>query len=1012
MRKTLLRCFAIAGAVLVSAFAYAQTSRTVTGNVSDSEGFPLPGVNVIIQGTTTGTITNADGFFSLEVPSPETSTLNFSFIGFQQKSLVIGNQSTFDVVLENDFIGLDEVVAVGYGVIRKRDLTGSVASISTSEITKVASTNAMQSMQGRVAGVDITRSSGEAGAPLKIDMRGNRSINASNNPLIIVDGVEYGSTLDINASDIESMEILKDASSTAIYGTRGANGVILITTKRGTAGQASRVTYNGYFSSNSPTNLPPVMSAHELFLFRAERERFETENTDKSWGSTDINDYSPSTMFESGVSAPWTKSMLDMYNEGGVDWMDLILRNSVSQNHEVSVSGGSEKTNFMLSLGYTNEQGLLRKDELQRYNGRLNIDHQLSTNVKVGASIQYTLRDWDRREDGVFGQAIKMQPIAQVWDDNGELIDTPSPLVTSHTNPLLNEVEGYYQNNTEAGRFFGSTYLEWDIIKNLQFKSILGVDQHNSRKGIYEDYMSTRNYQFGRGSNFEVNNSRYINLSLENTLNYKYDFNYDTSLQLLAGQSALKNVSEFYEVSGAGEQDHYGKSGFRDLSYITPGNRAVSNGYVKQTMLSYFGRANVRLLNKYLLTASVRADGSSVLSEGNKWGYFPSVAGAWIVSEEGFMRDISQIDNLKLRLSWGKSGNAAVNPYQTLTALGEDRVYYTFGNSLFTGLTPGILGNSDLSWEITTSTNIGFDFSILNQRLNFTVDYYVSNTTDLLLNKRLPATSTYPQVITNIGETENKGIEIALNARIVNTNDFSWTTDFTYAANRDKIVSLASGLDRDVSNPNEALVVGEPVRAFYHYESDGIWSIDEATEAAAFDRIPGQLKIKDQNDDGIIDDEDKILYNKSPKFIFGMNNNVDYKNFSLSVLVYARVGQWIDYELNTLFRPTEQDASPRLDYWTPENQGAKFPRPGIVSQTDLPILAFEKASFLKIKDITLSYKLPKTTVNQIGIENIRVYGSLQNYFTFSNLENYDAERGGQISNPLAKHMVFGLNVTF
>jgi TonB-dependent starch-binding outer membrane protein SusC len=367
---------------------------------------------------------------------------------------------------------------------------------------------------------------------------------------------------------------------------------------------------------------------------------------------------------------------------------------------------------------------------------------------------------------------------------------------------------------------------------------------------------------------------------------------------------------------------------------------------------------------------------------------------------------------LKLRASWGKSGNSAVNPYQTLTVLGIDKVYYTFGSQVITGQVPAILGNPGLTWETTGTYDIGVDVSLYRERVNGTLDFYYSQTDDLLLYKGLPASSVYPQVLANVGATENRGFEALLNLRVIESKDFTWSTDITYSMNRDKITSLASGETQDVSNPNQALIVGEPVRAFYGYEAKGCWSIDDAPTAQTFGRVPGDIVIVDKNLDGVINDQDKRLYNKSPMYILGWNNTFTYKNISLSALAYARIGQWIQYDFNTAYKPTEQDGSPAVDFWTPENQGAKFPRPGIASQNDMPALAFEQASFFKIRELTLAYSLPRTVIEKIRVSNFRIYGSLQNYFTFSNLDNYDPERGGAISNPLAKQMVFGINLEF
>jgi TonB-linked SusC/RagA family outer membrane protein len=998
--------------MFLSVTSFGQNAMTITGKVTDSGGAALTGTNVIVLGTSTGVQTDLNGNYSITVQNPATAMLEFSFIGYAKQQVTVGNQSVVNVILQEEYIGLNELVVVGYGTVRKKDLTGSVSSIKSAEITKTATNNALQSMQGKIAGLDITKSSGESGSGITIALRGNRSINASNTPLFLVDGIEYGSTLDLNASDIQSIEVLKDASSTAIYGTRGANGVVIITTKKGAAAGKTKVSLNSYLSFNSPTNLPRIMSVQQDYLLIAERQRYNAEKGTAAWGTTSLSSYTPEAVLSNVVSAPYEKSVYQLYKEGGVNWFDLILQNSLTNNHEISLSGGDSKTSFAVSVGFMDENGLLRNDDLKRYNGRINLDHKIRDNLSVGVNIQYTYRNWNRRDDGVYSQLIKMHSMAQPYLSDGSILDRPSELATSHTNPLLNEVPGYYKNNTQGNRLFGNLYLDWELIKGLRFRSVFGLDQQSNRAGEYEDYMCTANYQFGRGSSFSSLNSQSIGYTLENTLNYSFTLGQVNELQLLAGQSAHQSIFESHGSSGIGTFDHYLRSSFYDLTFIPSASRALSNDYVKSNMLSFFGRVNYKLLNRYLLTATLRADGSSVLAEGNKWGYFPSVAAAWIISEESFMNTSDLINNLKLRLSWGKAGNAAIDPYQTLTMLGMDKIPYTYGSTLVQGQVPANLGNPDLTWETTTTYDAGLDISLLKDRISATLDLYYSKTSDLLVYKGLPASSVYPQVLENVGNTENRGFEAAINFRVIEKTNFSWISDLTFSLNRDKIVSLASGESRDVSNPDQALIVGEPVRAFYNYEADGCWEISEASTATLYGKVPGDIKLVDVNGDNKIDDSDKRIYNKSPKFIVGWNNSLSYKGLTLSALVYARVGQWIQYAYNTVYKPTEADGSPAVDFWTPENQGAKFPRPGIASQSDMPALAFENASFLKIRELTLGYSLPKQIFGGIGISNLRIYGSLQNYFTFSNLDNYDPERGGAISNPLSKQMVFGVNLEF
>jgi len=1008
LRKLVLLTFAFC----IGLMAHAQ-ARTIQGQVSDNKGELLAGASVTVPGTTIGAFTDADGKYSLNVPQGAT-TLQFSMIGYKTATATIGDRTTIDIVLEEQTTDLDEIVVIGYGTVKKRDLTGSVTSIKADEVANTATSNALQAIQGKVAGLDITKSSGATGSGVDMVLRGRRSVNAGNAPLFLVDGVEYGSTLDINPSDIVSYEVLKDASSTAIYGTRGANGVIIITTKSGSAAGAKKavVSLNSYVSFNNVTDLPKVMTAQQEYLFLAERQRYAAENIADTWGSTKLSDYSPETVFSNIISSPYEKSSYQLYKEGGVNWFKMMLHQGITQNHEISVSGASDKTTYNFSLGYMDENGILKNDEMKRYNLRASVDQKITKSLKAGVNLMFTYKDWDKRNDGVYSQLIKMHTIAQPYLADGTILDKPSELATSHTNPLLNEVPGFYANNVLSTRLFGNAYVSWEIIKGLTFKSSLGVDVSSKRDGEYEDYMCTGNYQSGRSSYLENTNSIGSGFTLSNTLNYSFKIGEVHNIELLMGQEAIKSVVESHEVSGFGLQDHYGTNSFYYLSNILTTGRALTDTYKEQAMLSYFGRVNYKLMGRYLLTATLRGDGASVLSDGNKWDYFPSVAASWNISEESFMKNVNNLDNLKLRASWGIAGNSSVSPYMTRTSLGSYKVYYSFGSTVYSSMVPAILGNSGVGWEKTGTYDVGLDVSLFKGRATGAFDAYYSKTTGLLIYKGLPATDVYPQVMANVGETENKGFEAALGLKVIQKKDFSWDVDFTYSMNKGRLLSLSSGEKQNVSDPEKPLIVDKPVYAYYDYEADGCWKIDEASTAALFSKVPGDVKIRDIKNDTIINEYDKRVYDRSPKFILGMRNTFTYKNISLSAQLYARVGQWIKYDYNTAYKPTEQDASPAVDFWTPENQDAKFPRPGIASQNDLTALAFEKASFVKIKEVTLSYLVPNKYIEKIGLSKLRVYGSLQNYFTFSNLDNYDPERKGEISDPMTKQAVFGINVDF
>ena len=1008
-------------------FAYSAFSQAVnvSGKVTDSKtGEGIPGAAVSVKGTTTGIVTDMDGAFKVTVSGTD-AVLNISFMGYTTVEVPLNGQTTIKVALESADLLLEEVVAIGYGVVKKKDLTGAVSSIKSDEITKTTSSNAMQAMQAKIPGMDITQTSGQSGAAVNISVRGQRSITASNNPLILVDGVEYGSTLDINASDIESMDVLKDASSTAIYGTRGANGVILITTKRGKAGK-TRVSFNSYISSNTPTNVPKVMYGDKEVQRLIDKANYQADFASNNWGTSNLT--ADNVLTESLADGITEKQIYS--DKSYTDWADIILQNGLTQNYEASVLGGNDKTTYNISLGAMFEEGLMRNDELDRYNTKVTIDHKISDMFKVGTSILYTYKNHDVRNASVFTQSLKMTTITHSHLTDGTLYETPNPRYPAHSNPLLDEEEGNYLNNTLSTRFFGNTYLEFTPVKDLKFKTLFSLDRSNGRQGIYQDYKSVGRYQSpgttGISSEYEMSTGIYW----ENTLNYTKTIGTDHSVSALLGQTATQRVYEQNATTGDAGKEHYYQSSFYDLSKILA--ETTTSGYVKETMLSYFGRVNYSFRDKYLITASLRADGQSTLAEGNKWGYFPSVSGAWRISNESFMDGTSSwLNNLKLRASWGISGNAAIDPYETLTTLSTVPVYYFMNGKSVAGNYPSNLGNKNLKWETTTAYNFGLDFGIIENRISGSVDYFISETTDLLYFRQAPPSSVYPSVIANIGSTKGSGIELGLNTLVVNSKDFSWDINWNYTHYYDEITALADGIERNI-NGKQGQIVGERVKVFYDYEADGNWNVGEYAEyIAAWQQrhpgethgyissygTPGSIKIIDRDDNGKLDDEDKMVYQQAPDHIFGMNNTLTYKNLTLSFLIYARTGGYISYDMNSQLNYEAANWGD-LDYWTLNNTDAKFPSPGLSSANSAThsqfgsALLYENADFIKIKDITLSYNLPKLLLGKAGIENVKIYGSLKNYFIFSKIDNYDPERGGGISFPLAKQAVIGLNLEF
>ena len=790
MYQQLKRGFAASLLLFVCCAMFAQ--KAIKGTVKDTHGEPMIGVSIMV-GDKTGAITDLDGNFTINNVAPN-SVIQISYVGYKKKQVNVGTRSTIDIVLEEDNQNLDELVVIGYGVVKKRDLTGAVSSIKGDDMKNVATSNAMQAMQAKIPGMDLTQSSGEAGSGVSINLRGARSMLASNDPLILVDGVAYGSTLDINPSDIESMEVLKDASSTAIYGTRGANGVIIITTKRGKAGK-TKVGLNFYNSFNSATQ-----AAHSMYGDR-EVQRMMDKSIYQQWvkgGDLSLEAYNaiaqnitPESVLTEQL-ADGTNT-LDIYNDKSyTDWGDLILKNSSSQNLEVNVTGGNEKTNFNVSLGALYDRGLMKNDQMDRYNGKVNIDHKINNIVKVGTSLLFTYKSRNRRGDGVYSQALKMTTITHPYLTDGSINSTPNPWYAAHCSPLLDDVEGAYQNNVESTRFFGNAYVELTPVKGLNLRSMFAVDRSDARDGSYRDYESQARWQQGT-SYIKLDKSTSTGITWDNTINYMKTFNKVHDFTFLLGHELTQTVTEGSLVEGDAGKTHYYKSSFYDLSKILTAKPTSS--YVKTSMLSFFGRVNYAYDSKYLLTASLRADGSSTLADGHKWGYFPSVAAGWRLIEENWLKDTKWLSNLKLRASWGLSGNAAIDAYSTLATLSENTYYYYLGGSSIAGKIPSGMGNTNLTWEKTSSFDLGLDFGFLGGRISGSIDYYWNKTYDLLFYRTGPSSS-FPTVIDNIGKTKGQGLEVALTTDIVRTKDFDWTANWSYSHVKDEITELTGGVNK------------------------------------------------------------------------------------------------------------------------------------------------------------------------------------------------------------------------
>lgn len=1000
---------------LICSTASAQ-QKQIKGSVKDANGEPMIGVTVMADGKAAA-VTDIDGNFTVSGASPSTK-LVISYVGYAEQQITVGNRSTFDVTMNVDNQQLDEVVVVGYGTMKKKDLTGSVASVKASDLANVSSANALQAMQAKVPGVDLQESDGQAGGGVKMNLRGNRSLLASNSPLILVDGVEYGSSLDIPASDIESIDVLKDAASTAIYGTKGANGVIIVTTKRGKAGK-TQVNFNAYLSFKSPTGITKPMygdrEVQRLIDAQDYKKMLEANDWTAAQRTTTVEDVLGGEQLLDGTTT------LDIYkNKSYTDWLDIIMDSSVSQNYEVSVQGGGEKTNFNISLADMIDNGMLKSDKFQRYSGRANIDHKINKIVKVGTSLSYTYHSNDRRNGGVYSQAQKMTTITHPYrSDDGEINTQPNPWYNAHCSPLLDE-DGNYQRNIEGTRFFGSAYLELTPIKGFNFRSQFTLDRSESRDGLYQDYESQGRYQSPSTTYISNSKETGTKYTWQNTANYNLTLSKVHDFTFLLGHEMTQNVAEASSIYGEAGAEHYRESSFYDVSKIlTP---KTSSSYVKSNMVSFFGRVNYSLASRYLFQASLRADGSSVLAKGHKWGYFPSVSAGWRISDEAFMQPTkSWLDNLKFRVSWGLSGNAAIAAYQTLATISS-----IVKNS--TEKAPMTMANESLTWEKTSALDFGLDFSLLNSRIYGSVDYYSSHTYDLLYYKTGPASQVFTSQIDNVGKTRGHGWELALGAVPVQTKDFRWDVSASATFARDYVDELSGGLTQYVTGYN-ILKVDNPVSAYFTYEMENCWGVGEfdkyvqdnyTSKGLTFTKPfsdygnPGSPKVVDQDGDGMINDNDKIVYDRSPKAILGLNTSVSYKGLSLSIQAMARLGGYMYYQGYNLFNYDGSNWG-ELDYWTPDNTNTIIPSPGASGTSSTSFkdaIQMQKADYFKIKDVTLAYQVPAKFLHKYLVNSARVYCSMKNFFTVSHFDNYDPERGGAISFPLRKEVVVGLNVTF
>ena len=1027
----------------------------VSGKIVDANGNPLPGASIKVKGSEKGTTADASGNFTLDVPDTG-GTLVISFIGYATVELPVSKAGALNpIVLQTVEAEMTDVVVVGYGSQKKSDLTGSVSSVKGEDLTRLPTQRVDQALQGRAAGVMVQNTDGAPGGNAIIRVRGGNSITGGNNALVVVDGIQGVNISTINPNDIQSLEVLKDASATAIYGARGANGVILITTKRGVTGKP---VFNYGFSAGSQ------QLSNKLNLLNAG----DYARKSNDWAATANG--TVNSPIEPVI--PFTKEQIASLDAtGGTDWQDEVYRSGALQNHQLSISGGSENVRYFVSGGYVNQQGIVINTKYVRYNLRSNLDLKLNKWLTAGVNLN-VIKDKGNvppvgegtRYGDILGQVIntvaRFDPATPVYGADGNynykaLKGGPDDSKIYADNDVWNPVATARETRAEKNNITNeiSTFLEFQLLQGLSLR-VAGAASINSNDDKH--YYSTKT-QPGRGVNGvgDLSESRYEYYQNSNILTYNKTFNQKHNLTLtgVAEQQLIQGKGSYINAQGFFSDE----TGINDLGGAGQINEKT-NFLSKQTLNAFLGRANYIFDGKYMLTVSYRADGSSVFGANNKWGYFPSAAVAWRVSEEKFLQTIEFISNLKLRGSWGKTGNQAIQPYQTLATVASGFNYPYDGNSAANiGFALGRPGNPDLKWETTEQKNIGIDLGFFNERLTATIDVYKKVTTDLLLNKQVEAYTGFSTKLANVGSIQNKGIEISVGGIPLAGTDFRWNTGVNVSFNRSKVLALLDDQPLAIRTNTgggyqiyasgfsvKYLQVGQPVDQMRGYVNLGTWSEAEREDAKKMGQAPGEAKWKDVDGDGKITraaDGQEVIGNASPKFIYGWNNSLSYKDFDLTFLIQGSYGNDIFNAVRIKTENPSNGTSVNLNNrWTPDNQNTDVPV--FLSSRDRNLLNLgsnqtagigvdqrssrwiEDGSYIRMKNITLTYNIPLSVLSKIHISNLSVYATAVNLFTITKYTGYDPEvssfnaagAGGlgiDLSNyPTSKTFLFGINLTF
>ncbi len=964
--------------LVLSSLAFSAFGQ-VRGKVTDgANGEPFMGVSVLIKGTQTGTDTQIDGTFS--IPAKVGDVLLFSFMGYVDQEVKINDLRPLEIILEEDRNLLDEVVVVGYGSQKKSDVTGAVASFNTKQLEERPAPNIISTLQGSVAGLNISVTGSDAeGSSTTTRIRGNNSISASNKPLVILDGIPYdGNWAEINSNDIESIEILKDASSAAIYGSRGANGVILIQTKRGKAGDKTVVTYNGYYSFTKGINIPELMDGE--------------------------------TFYQMKTSSGWTTSATEeqMHAAGkSTDWLALAMRNGHKMSHNLSFRGAGKSTRYYVSANFTDNRGIAIGDNFGKTTININLEQDLGKWVKFGTRTSYGR--FDRSGSSVtFSSAFQMNPLGVPYNEDGSIRLLTWEDNSYGSNPLsaLNNKSSKINNKITTNNYIDVTFP----VKGLTYKLNTG---YTYTTGLTQTYQG-RDTTTGEKNNgsLSISNSYGINWIIENIVSYNRTFG-KHSIFLTGLYSAQYDRSISNSISASGFPNDV-------MTYWQPSKAATlsaSAGNTESSHLSQMLRANYTYDSRYLFTATARRDGFSAFGEGRKYGIFPSVAVGWNLVNEPWMENTkfaSTFNTFKLRLSWGKNGNEAISAYSTLPVLNGKNYLDTDYNPIY-GFYPNKLASPYLGWETTTSFNAGMDFGILKDRIKGTLDAYTTKTTDLLLSRTIPSINGTNSLLENIGKTKGWGIEFQISSVNISRKNFSWNTDFNITHYETEIVDV--GLYDEAGNPIDDVAsewfIGYPISVNYDYVFDGIHQIGETISYLSPLSQPGYVKYKDINNDRIIDTEDKqIIGRKTPLLVFGLNNSFSWKNFTLSFFINGQVGATYSNTLLGTHTVSYRQNQIVKDFWTEENPNNVYPKnTGDGSENTKRVAFYRSTDYLRIKDINFAYRLPSKWTKAVGLNKVEIYANAKNAFTLTSWTGLDPEfTSSQRAVPQTFEMLFGIRL--